>query len=177
MFADVKELRSGAALNLQTRLRQAAAAVRRPQHGSSYPVRPPQAHLLPLYGPQTNLSGHPASSGPPHTAGATGSHPNFTTAGSGAVVNIPVIAQPLRYVLLCVNTRRLRVLEHINVTTVTADESLFDLLRERYNLARKSHNWQLPVLRWIIPLWKWIWDYRGDLSMLTPKSADYVQVC
>jgi len=49
MFEDVKELYLGAALKLQTRLREAAAAVVWPQYGSSYPSRPPQAHISPSW--------------------------------------------------------------------------------------------------------------------------------
>lgn len=176
MFADVKERHPGAALKLQTRLRKAAAAVMRPQHGSSYPSRPPQAHISPSSASQANLPGHSSLDAPLHGAGATNSHPHSTTVGSATVNDIPATAPTPRYVLLCVNTRRLRTLEHVSVPDITNDQFLFDVLREGYTLARKTYQWTLPLLPYLAPLSKWIWGY-GSMSILTPTSADYVRIC
>ena len=176
MFADIKEIRTGAALALQSKLRQAATAVKQPQLGSANLSRPPQVYLSPSYAVPLNSSGHcPPSTILPAT-GRTGAHADFTNIGSGTVTDILSTARPLRYVLLCVNARRSRTLEHIDVSTVDTDEALFDSLRERYSLARESHKWQLPLLSWIAPLWKYILGHRVDLSILKPKSADYVRV-
>lgn len=177
MFADVKELRHGAALEQQTRLREAAAAILRPQHGNSNTLRPPQAHISPSRSSQANLSDSSCPYAPPHGTGATGSHSNPTTAGSGTAFNLPASAPNPQYVLLCVNTRRLRTLEHVEVPTARNDEFLFDALRESYNLARKSHVWTLPLLPHFVPISNWLRRYVGDLSLLAPTSADYVRVC
>ena len=177
MFADVKELHPGAALKLQTRLREAAAAIARPQQGSSYPSRPPQAHILPSWNSRANSSGSSPSHAPPHGAGSTGSHLDPITAGPATASNIPASASARRYILLCVNTRRLRTLEHVTVPTATNDEFLFDALRESYSIARKNHQWRLPLLPHFAPAFKWLWHYVGDMSILTPTSADYVRVC
>lgn len=177
MFEDVKELQPGAALKLQTRLREAAAAVARPQYGSSYPPRPPQAHILPSWSSQANSSESSPSHAPSHGTSATDSHSDPMTARSATAINVLANAATPQYVLLCVNTRRLRTLEHVKVSTAMNDEFLFDALRGSYNIARYPHNWTLPLIPHLAPLLKWLWRYVGDMSILTPASADYVRVC
>lgn len=175
MFADIKEIHPGAALALQSKLRQAAAAVKQPQYSSPNPSRPPQVHLLPSYSAQINFSGDRTSSGAPRATSATGARTDITNIGLAALTGAP-ITQPPRYVLLCVNARRLRILEHVDVTTITTDEALFDLLREKYSLTREPHKWKLPLLRWTVPIGRYLFGYRVDVSILSPKSADYVRV-
>lgn len=177
MFEDVKELHPGAALKLQTKLREAAAAVARPQYGSSYPSRPPQAHILPSWSSQANSSESSPSHAPFHGTNATDSHSDPTTAWSATASNILASVPTPQYVLLCVNTRRLRTLEHVKVSTVMNDEFLFDALRGSYEIARNPHNWTLPLIPHSAPLSNWLWRYVGDMSILTPTSADYVRVC
>ncbi len=177
MFDDVKERHPGAAVKVQTRLREAAAAIARPQYGSSDPSSPSRAHISPSRSSQANLYESSLSHAPSHGTGATDSHPDPTTARSATAIRCPANAATPRYILLCVNTRRLRTLEHVKVSTVMNDEFLFDALRESYNLARKTHNWTLPLIPRFAPLLKWLWRYVGDMSILTPTSADYVRVC
>ncbi len=177
MFDDVKELHSGAALKLQTRLREAAAAVAQSQYGNSYPSRPPQAHISSLWSSQANLSESSPSHAPSYGTNATDSHSDPTTAQSTTAMKAPAGAATPRYLLLCVNTRRLRTLEHVKVSTAMNDEILFDALRGSYNLARKGHVWTLPLIPHFAPLLNWLWRYVGDMSILTPTSADYVRVC
>lgn len=177
MFDDVKELQPGAALRLQARLREAAAAVARPQYDSSHPSRPSQAHISPAWSSQANSSEFSSSHAPSHETSARDSHADPTTARSATAINIPANAATPRYVLLCVNTRRSRTLKHVNVSTVMNDEFLFDALRGSYNLARKTHDWTLPLIPHFAPLLKRLWWYVGDMSILTPTSADYVRVC
>ncbi len=86
MFEDVKELYLGAALTLQTRLREAAAAVVWPQYGSSYPSRPPQAHISPSWSSQANSSESSPSHAPSHGTSATDSHSDPTTAWSATAI-------------------------------------------------------------------------------------------
>lgn len=177
MFEDVKELHPGAALKVQTRLREAAAAVARPHYGSSYPSRPPQAHISPSWRSQTNSSESSTSHAPSHGTSATDPPSDPTTAQSVTAINMLASAATAQYVLLCVNTRRLRTLKHVKVSTVMNDEFLFDALRGSYNIARKPHTWTLPLIPYFTPLSNWLWRYVGDMSILTPTSADYVRVC
>ena len=124
-----------------------------------------------------NLSESSPSHTSSHRTSATDSHSDPTTAQSATAINILASVATLQYVLLCINTRQLRTLEHIKVSTAMNDEFLFDTLCGSYNIARKPHNWTLPLIPHFAPLSNWLWRYVGDMSILTSTSADYVWVC
>jgi hypothetical protein len=172
MYADVKELRPGAARKVQTRLRKAAAAVMRPQSGNSYPSVPPRVHLSPTFSSRPHRTG-PQAPNDQHRGPGAGSSPTISGLGTTTIAGAAMSPQ---FVLLCVNTKRSRTLEHVNVAALTNDEFLFDAIREGYYLARHPHEWKLSFSPGFVPLLKWLSRYVGDMSIFTPKSADYVRV-
>lgn len=78
------------------------------------------------------------------------------------------------FVLLCVDTKRLKYLEHIDITLLKNDEHMFKLIREAYTRIRGQYDWKVSTIlpRWL-PFWAWI----DTMSLLVPKSADYIKVC
>ena len=169
MYADVKEIYPGAADRLQTKLRQLAttAAGQSPSDQPS-PSIPPQAHLPP------SNSGRSTSPQQQILSGQNQSLANLfssnTTSQDGSQIR--------QYLLLCVNTKRLRTLEHIEVTRRTNDQEPFRDIYGIYKQIRKSEDWRLSEF---IPSWApiptWIVSHLEDVSFLVPKSATFVKVC
>jgi hypothetical protein len=184
MYADVKEIRPCAALKLQSRLRQAASrAMQLRLHliiseltgaTGNHPMPPQQAHLSPTSRSQYHYSTNNISD----TVAArpeVGSH-NSATSGP-KTSNLMGDIRALQYILLCVNTKRLIVLEHIDVTGLKNDQYVFKEIRAVYKLIRERHEWNLSQL-FPGPLWipKWLLRYIKNTSILIPTSADLVRV-
>jgi hypothetical protein len=174
MYADVKELRPGAARKLQARLRRAAAAVTRPQSDNAYPSVPPRAYISPTPSSRLHQTGSRTPDYQHRVPGVFGSSPTAAS-GSRTTIVAGAAASP-KYILLCVNTRRLRTLTHVDVATLTNDEYLFNAIRESYYLTRHHQEWRLSRVLGFLPSNRFS-RYIGDITMLTPKSGDYVKVC
>lgn len=168
MRAAVKEVSAGAANDLQQEIRLCAAST-----GQS-PNAPLQAHTLPsnsrLGGKSQPLQTMPLLNVNPPTAPTGGQIANALVPNAqGLQCNSPSRA----FVLLCVDAKRLKYLEHIDVTSLKNDQHMFKLIREAYIRVRDQHDWKVSMMlpKWL-PFWAWI----DTMSLLVPKSADYIKV-
>lgn len=172
MYADVREIRPGAAQRLQSTLRQSAAAAAQSSSSQSVLTVPPQAHLS-LAGDDQNLqTDEQASNSLPLPSSLI--NPNAIISTTAVPHNQAITCQ---YLLLCVNTKRLRTLEHIDVASFGNDQYLFKAIRDCYEHIRKAHEWKLSML---IPSWihipSWLITCVDDLTFSVPKSANFVRV-
>lgn len=171
MYADVKEIYPGAAHRLQSTLRQSAAAAAQSSLGSGLTV-PPRAHLSPERDGQGLPINKQTSNSRSRSASLVGL--NTTTSSSTVLQNQTTTCH---YLLLCINTKRLRTLEHIDVAPSGNDQYLFRDIRDRYKHIRKAHEWNLSML---IPSWihipSWLVPYIQELSFSVPISANFIRV-
>jgi hypothetical protein len=152
MCADVKEIQPGAAHRLQSKLREKGNAVFQHRVQSILSETGPVQLLDPLsdgsdqtpshLSPTSGIRSHSTLQSPTHQFGTSGQTPAVCERSSA-----PPIANPsLQYLLLCVNTKRLIALEHIDVTPFRNDEYLFNDIREGYNRVRRQNEWNLSHL-------------------------------
>ena len=137
----MRELVPGGLERLQESLRRSAANIRtRVQQGSSnlppgVPAVPAQAHIRTVSGnPGGVASQTPTTSLPPTN---TYAQPLGTS---------PAQQSDIQYLLLCLNTKRLTTLVHVEVGALTNDEYLFREIRTAYAEARRHHEWRISKL-------------------------------
>jgi hypothetical protein len=172
MYTDIKEIHPGAAHRLQSILRQSAAAAAQSSTSQSGPTVPPQAHL--------SLAGDGQD---PHTNEQTSNSRPLPSSlmNSNAIISATRVPQDqtavCQYLLLCVNTKKLRTLEHIDVSSFGNDQYLFEAIRDCYEHIRKAHDWKISML---IPAWihipNWLMSCVCDLTFSVPKTANFVRV-
>lgn len=172
MYADVKEIHPGAAQRLQSALRQSAAvaAGSSAQH-QSVTLRQPGS-TPPTSGQGVNSSQQIPN---PGVSPADSANPYAGSSSTGSSLSPNPTSTP-QYVLLCVNTKRLKTLEHIEVTSFDNDQYLFQAIREAYQRIRKAHQWNISML---LPSWirKLSWVPPIDnLTLSIPRSANFVRV-
>lgn len=170
MFTDVKELLPGSAERLQETLRQSAATTAAQSSSSKGgPAAPPLTHLS-SNGQQTTAAGHA-----PERSSSTPNPRDPIPASNRSALPIPP-GQPTmsQYLLLCVNTKRLRALEHVEVTSLMNDEHLFQANLEAYEHIRDLQTWK-PILTWV-PIPKQVVASAGGIGSSIPKSANSVKV-
>ena len=172
MYADVNEISPGAAHRLQSSLRQSAATASQSSLGSGL-TAPPPVHLSPEYGGQGLLVNEQSSNSRYRSSSIVGL--DTATSSSTVLQNQTTTCQ---YLLLCINTKRLKTLEHIDVVPSGNDQYLFRDIRDRYKHIRKAHEWNLGML---MPSWihtpSWLVPYIQDLSFSVPISANFIRVC
>lgn len=171
MFADVKELIPDGSERLQAALRQSAAeAAAHTSSSQAGPAALQPAHL-PSNGQQGSVTGHQTARSQPSTlhlgSPISASHPSTAAA--------PLAQPPVsQYLSLCVNTKRSRALEHVEVTSLTNDEYLFQAIRQAYENIRHAHTWS-PIQTWV-PIPKRLITWVGGVCFSIPKSANSVKV-
>jgi hypothetical protein len=167
MFADVKELLPGGSERLQAALRQSAAkAAAHTSSSQAGPAAPQPAHL-PSSGQQSSVTGHQTARSHHLGSPISASHPSAAAA--------PLAQPPVsKYLLLCVNTKRSRALEHVEVTSLTNDEYLFQAIRQAYENIRHAQTWS-PIQTWV-PIPKRLITWVGGVGFSIPKSANSVKV-
>ena len=169
MYADVKEIYPGAADRLQTNLRQLAttAAGQSFLDQPSLPF-PQQAQLSPS---NSRQSTNPQQQGRSGQSRPLADLPSIDTASQDS-------DKAPQFLLLCINTKRLRTLEHIEVTRHNNDEYLFKDIREVYKRTRESEEWRLSE---VLPSWapkpSLVVSYLENFRFLVPTSARFVKVC
>ena len=171
----------GGVEGFRQRLLDAASAVRS-QHPDSanptnHPALPPPAYL--------SSSQNANEAGELHASSLSYSLPELLS-------NRSANAQwqgEFRYVLLCVNTKRLKTLGQIEVGSVQNDQHLFRNIREEYLQIRRENEWtfsmviptppkrltqRFPECLALPPKFvTWI----EDMRVHTPRSADFIRVC
>lgn len=177
MYADIREIRPGAAKRLQSTLRQSAAAAAQSSSARSSSSQsgltvPPQAHLSLAGANQNPQTDEQASNSLPLPSSLINPNGNISTT---AVPQAQAIT--CQYLLLCVNTKRLKTLEQIDVASFSNDQYLFKAIRDCYEDVRKAHEWKLSML---IPsrihLPSWLIACVDDLTFSVPKLANFVRV-
>ena len=92
---------------------------------------------------------------------------------SGNLVPLP------RYLLLCVNTRSLTELLHVDLRYIENDQFLFDSIRRRYWEARRHNSWHYGLLtpQWLVDRVPAAWrDWLETLHLRLPRSAELIEV-
>lgn len=132
MYTDVKELRTGAAHELQLALAQSSAEVKQAsnhqQSESTSPLSP--SKINPISHSSSETSSSTANSLPE----------NASTTPNRNVADMPParLHRDKRFLLLCINTGKHQVeLEHIDVSYIGHDQLLFHEIRQRYYDVRK----------------------------------------
>lgn len=176
-------------------LQSAASAVRQhnpsPGDSTSSPLRiPRQIHLFstgqsqqPHQGPIQNLPSLDRSGYEPDTTA-------YRSCSLSAAISEP------KYLLLCVNTKRgLIKPEHVNVSSITNDQFLFQGIEAAYREIRKHSDWDLGMLfprrvrvpEWLLRLlWiprpvdvglpQWLLSHLEDCRIFIPKTVEFAQV-
>lgn len=84
-----------------------------------------------------------------------------------------------RYLLLCVNTRNLTKLLHVDLRYIGNDQFLFDSIRRRYWEARRHDSWHYGLLtpRWLADRMPSAWgEWLGTLHIRVPRCAELIEV-
>ena len=101
-----------------------------------------------------------------------------------------------KYLLLCVNTRRdLALMEHIEVSSMTNDQYLFQDIQSEYSRMRRNQQWNLGMVfpndiripNWILRVLcipaprhiqfpAWLGKRLENCRIFIPKKAEFVQV-
>jgi hypothetical protein len=181
MFVDVNELRSGGLERFQ---KQLAASLAGPQGqilaesgamSAGLPMMPQRAYVTGgSSGGVSNLPPVPDQTGPKESLGdirmGLGRQQNVQTDDVGAMP---------RYLLLCVNTRNLTKLLHVDLRYIENDQLLFDGIRRRYWEARRHDSWHYGLLtpQWLADRMPAAWiDWLGTVHLRVPRSAELIEV-
>ncbi|KAF4459729.1 serine threonine kinase, partial [Fusarium albosuccineum] len=154
-YLDVEELATGGVAEFQESIRRDVRSLR--QHAptgsnTSYTYLPPPVYLAPSrssHGQNQACSTLPSTEHNMPTPLST----NITSQNSP----IPANTTEGKYLLVCVNTKRgLTKLEHVDVSSITNDQFLFDQIRKAYCSVRQGHEWDITGLlpdRTPFPCW------------------------
>jgi hypothetical protein len=195
---DLEELVPGGAAELEQEIRKEAHLVRCHVPNSSTSPSNNIQTPAPVHLTTSNLSRH-GGQGAPIQGLPTGSE----ASQSSNIANAPAQASAMgnanttmKYLLLCVNTKDgVAKLEHIDVSTLTNDQYLFNEIREVYKTARQGHDWNLATLlpgngkipKWIqalisiippcnIKFPKWMTGALQDCRLFVPRKMKFVKV-
>jgi len=181
MFVDIKELKPGGLDRLQ---RQLATSLAGPQgqimagfSGMSavFPTIPQRAYATGgSSGGVSNSPTIPDQVGPRESHGDVG-----IELGPQQSVQADDIDTIPRYLLLCINTRNLTQLLHVDLRYIGNDQVLFDSIRRRYWEARRRNSWHYGLLtpRWLTDRMPAAWrDWLESLHLRVPRSAELIQV-
>lgn len=180
MFVDVKECRSGGLERFKAQL--AASMPRRKDHvlvthgGASgdMPVMPQQAHL-----------GGSSSDGGPSLSPSKRLTPKQslgdlrTAPDQQANTRTSNGASTPRFLLLCVNTRNLTQLIHVDLRSVQNDQLLFDGIRRMYWESRRNESWHFGLFtpQWLLNQVPNDWrEWLETVHLRVPRSAELIQV-
>jgi hypothetical protein len=161
-------------------LLDAASAVRgqRPDlsNPTNHPALPPPAYLP--------SSQNAAEAGESQASSASNPLPELLSRQSTSAQ----WEQGFQYVLLCINTKRVKTLAHIEVGSVQNDQYLFSNIRESYQQIRRGNEWRFSMLTPALvkrltqrfPMWlafppqfaAWV----DGTRIHTPRSADFIRV-
>ena len=176
-------------------LDSAASAVREhnPNRGvpaSSLPEAPQQAHMASSHRRQKSQQG-PAQNLP-----GSGSIEQGTNVTSHESPPTPSQTTEPKYLLLCVNTKRsLTIMRHLEVSSLSNDQYLFQNINQEYHAIRKHDVWNLGMLipesisvpEWILRLMaketpisrrlpEWVLSLLENSKVFIPKTAEFAQV-
>ena len=181
MFVDINELKPGGLERFQEQL---AASLARPQEqilaessamSAGLPMMPQRAYVAGgSSGGVLNPPPVPDHTGPKESRGDT-----RTESDRQQTVQTDDMSPVPRYLLLCVNTRNLTKLLHVDLKYVENDQFLFDGIRRRYWEARRHNSWHYGLLtpQWLADRMPAAWgDWLGTLHLRVPRSAELIEV-
>lgn len=196
MYADVKELHAGGVELLQAALRKSTTEAVESSSGRASNA------LLPIskfdsHG--TENTRQPASKITPQAPGSIPTNPT-TTNSSQSARTLPQSPSNQMFLLLCVNTNRLKSLAQLRLEPGEDDKRFFELIRSEYvrlRSVRKFHpdtpelirtlmisleELNLGVQKRIIRFFKflrinWLVSWLGDIVFYIPEVANFVEVC
>ena len=102
-----------------------------------------------------------------------------TGSGRQQTVQTDNMGAGARYLLLCVNTRNLTKLLHVDLRYIENDQFLFDGIRRRYWEARRHNSWHYGLLtpHWLVDRMPAAWgDWLGTMHLRVPRSAELIEV-
>lgn len=156
---------------------------------SSLPTSPPEAHLSPLGQRNSQAHGQPARSS--QSSESVEQRTSHETSMNRTMTG------PIRskHLIVCINTKRgLVTPQHIDVSSVTNDQYLFESIKTAYSEVRREQEWNLASLLsgkikvpgWIlrllsitspkqIELPRWLMHHLQKCIFFIPKKAEFVQ--
>jgi hypothetical protein len=178
MYADIKELKRGAALKLQKQLRDSAAAARTRTNDDLPPSRSTQVHLTGSgRSTQDSLAGRPTKQS--QDISNESLDPVAVVAGETTTVTTQSRCVGHMFLLLCLNTSRSRVLEQISITALSIgnDQQLFDRIREEYYGIRGRESWyqKTAFLQTLSSKFRWLTDVLMTVDLTIPKALQFVK--
>ncbi|KFY67480.1 hypothetical protein V496_01551 [Pseudogymnoascus sp. VKM F-4515 (FW-2607)] len=179
LYVDVRELLPGGIERFRQRLLDAASAVRSERQDlgnpTNHPALPPSAYL-----PSTQNA---AGSGESQASSASNPLPELLSRRSTSAQ----WEQGFQYVLLCINTKRVKTLAHIEVGSFQNDQYLFSNIRETYQQIRRGNEWRFSMLTPALvkrltqrfPVWlafpTQFAAWADGTRVHTPRSADFIR--
>jgi hypothetical protein len=181
MFVDVNELKPGGVEKFR---KQLVASLSGPQgqiiaesgaDSARLPSMPEQAHVASgSSGEVSNITPVPDQTGPMEEPGDS-----QIESGRQRTVQNGDMGTVLRYLLLCVNTRNLTTLLHVDLRYIQNDQHLFDGIRRRYWEIRQQNSLHYGLLtpQWLADRIPTSWrDWLGTLHLRVPRSAELIEV-
>ncbi|MCJ1467445.1 hypothetical protein MMC07_006070 [Pseudocyphellaria aurata] len=171
MYMDVKELRTGAANELQLALAQSSAKIKqaannqRSESGNSY--SPFEINLDPRF-----LWRILWRRSPPRKGNNPVDNTVIRTNSIGA--SIPINDREKRFLLLCINTGKYQTeLDQIDISVIDDDQMLFQEIRQRYYSLRRCTRFSffIPISVRPVRFELFPWIYRSRISILSPPSV------
>lgn len=181
MFVDVRELRPGGVQSFKNELvtsvtgtwRQALLIGSGARSGG-LPTSPPRAYFTIGSGPSsTALLPFQGQIGFPGPSGGMTDESDLQRMQNEMADNTP------RYLLLCVNTRNLTKLLHVDLSDIQSDELLFDGIRREYWQSRRYDSWHYGLL---MPQWMEermpvaFRDWLTNIHLRVPQTAKVIEV-
>ncbi|KAI9150878.1 Isotrichodermin C-15 hydroxylase [Paramyrothecium foliicola] len=192
-YLDVEEIVPGAASELKETIMQNAAAVRQrvPTEdavSSNLPTAPNQTHLTPM----SHQRGQPVAEFPIEEHNVLRA-PNAISKSQTSMLDNRALR--IKYLIVCINTKRgLVIPRHLDVSSVTNDQYLFEAIRAAYSEIKREHQWslatvfttELDIPSWMLRLlWitqrrkarlpAWLDHWVQTSTLFVPKRAEFVQ--
>lgn len=181
MYVDVKELAPGGIDKFKEEIQVSLKAPNRQVlagsnvGASGVLVSPQRVH----FGGESSGGGSPISSFPGQNGRGEQSHDIQIGLGrQKGFQNNRVVAEA-RYLLLCVSTRNLAKLIHVDLRHVQNDQLLFDSIRHRYWDSRKNDSWHYGLLppQWLVDRLPSAWkNWLETLHLKVPRTAELIKV-
>lgn len=136
-YLDIKEQSPGGIQRFRQRLLNSTTAVReksQEQYSPTRPAHPPRAHLNPSTNPAQARTEAPQSL--PHYRSSQ--PPQLQNSQSDSTI---FLTDNPHYLLLCVNTRNSTALVHIDVSSLTSEQYMFQRICQEYQRIRDEHGW------------------------------------
>lgn len=131
--------------------------------GSTILVPPPQAHL------NLSRSSTISSSNAAQHNAQPDRHSRFSQVNDNQAASTISGVQTSQFLLLCVNTRSLAALVHVEVGPFTTDQYMFQQILQEYQKVRGGHEWNISMA---CP--SWARNILNSISKSLPRSPSFL---